>query len=185
MLRQGYCGQNRFRLRDALQRAKSFGRVHDGLAYSAALIPEIDVAKIAYYASSIFWRASVCSNNDTEHEPKLGTRYESEFREYLLGKADFPSSAVLVVQIATSNSPLQMFCFPFSQRHAGGYHQYTFFAQGVLFWLFVGGRSLPRKLCIVRSPEQFIFLSDRVDPLAQTGAIDWLAKAIAAEKTRL
>jgi len=184
MLRQGYRGQGRFRLRETLVRAAPFGRMDDGLAYSAVVIPEIDVRKITYYASSIFWRASVCSSNGEENQPKLGERYECQFREYLLGNADFPLSAVLVVQVAKAESPLQAFCFPFSQRHAGGYHQHTFLAQGVLFWLFVGGRLLPRRLCIVRSPEQFIFLSDKVDPLAQSAAIDLMAAAMSNGRTR-
>jgi hypothetical protein len=185
MLHQGFRGQHRFRLREALLRATPLGPVHDGIAYSASNITELDVARIAYYASSVFWRASLpSSSNDREYQISLGKGYEAAFREYLLGCACFPSSAALVVQVANTNSPLQAFCFPFSQRH-DGYHHHSFFAQGVLFWLFVGGR-LPAKLdyiCIVRSKAQVIFLSDKLEESVQSGSIDLLADAMRKRKT--
>lgn len=180
MLQQGYRGKGRFRLRDTLLRATPLGQMHDGLAYSASKITELDVAQIAYYASSIFWRASLSSSQDREHGISLGRRYEEEFRVYLEGSADFPASAALVVQVANTNSPLDVFSFPFSQHHAAGYHQHSFFAQGVLFWLFVGGRLIPKLdlLCIVRSREQIIFLSDKVEEVVQSGTIDLLAEVL-------
>jgi hypothetical protein len=151
----------------------------DGIAFSASSIPELDIAQITYYASSIFWRASLCFSPEREHHISLGTRYETEFREYLMGHAGFPPNAALVVQVANTNSPLQVFSFPFSQRHAG-YHQHSFFAQGVLFWLFVGGRLMLKldRICIVRSLENVIFLSDKVEDAVQSGSIDLLANAL-------
>jgi hypothetical protein len=86
----------------------------------------------------------------------------------------------LVVQVANTDSPLQVFSFPFSQRHAAGYHQHSFFAQGVLFWLFVGGRLMPKldRICIVRSTERIIVLSDKVEEVVQSGSIELLADAL-------
>ena len=183
MLSQGYRGLHRFRLRDTLLQATPLGKVHDGLVYSASRIPELDIARIIYYASSVFWRASLCSSNDRDHEMTLGKRYEAEFREFLNGDSSFPESAALVVQVSNSKAPLQVFSFPFSQRHAG-YHQHSFFAQGVLFWLFVGGRLLPTidRICIVRSMEQVIFLSDKVEEVIQSGSIDLMADALGKRK---
>ena len=61
-----------------------------------------------------------------------------------------------------------------------GYHQHSFFAQGVLFWLFVGGRLMPKleRICIVRSRERIIFLSDKVEEVVQSGSIELLADAL-------
>jgi hypothetical protein len=186
MIQQGYRGRHRFRLRDTLLQATPLGQMHDGWAYSALNLPGLDVARIAYYSASVFWRASLCSSNDLEHHITLGKRYEEEFRQYLAGCAGFPSSAALVVQIANTNAPLQLFSFPFSQRHAAGCHQHSFFAQGVLFWLFVGGRLLPKldRICIVRSREQIIFLSDKVEEAVHSGSIDLLADALGKRKVQ-
>lgn len=185
MLKQGFRGHQRFRLRDTMLRATPLGQVDDGIAYSASTIPELDVTSIAYYASSVFWRASLApSSNEREHQITLGKRYEAAFREYLLGCACFPSSAALVVEVANTNSPLQAFCFPYSRRHHG-YHQHSFLAQGILFWLFVGGR-LPAyldHLCIVRSKEHVIFLSDKMEEAVQSGSIDLLADAMRKRRT--
>ncbi len=176
MLQQGYRGQGRFRLRDALVRATPLGQMRDGFAYSASKITELDVAQIAYYASSIFWRASLSASHDREHGISLGRRCEEEFRAYLTGSADFPAGAALIVQVANTNSPLNVFSFPFSQNHAAGYHQHSFLAQGVLFWLFVGGRLLPKLdlICIVRSREQIIFYRTRLKSASiQDPSICW------------
>jgi len=180
MLQQGYRGRHRFRLRDALLRATPFGPMQDGIAFSATTIPELDVTQIAYYASSVFWRASFCPLSGGEPHITLGKRYESEFREYLAGRTGFPSSAALVVQVSNSDAPLQVFSFPFSQRHADGFYQHSYFAQGVMFWLFVGGRLMPKldRICIVRSKEQIIFLSDRLEEIVQSGSIKLLADAL-------
>jgi hypothetical protein len=179
MLSHGYRGRGRFRLRDALVRAAPWGQMDDGFAYAASSVPELDVKRIAYYASSVFWRASLCPSHEREHQITLGTRYEKEFRDFLMGRSAFPSSAALMVQVSNSETPLQAFSFPFSQRH-DRYYQHSFFAQGVLFWLFVGARLPPQfdRICIVKSREQLIFLSDKVEESVQTGSIDLLAEAL-------
>ena len=180
MLRYGYRGKHRFRLRDALLKASPLGLVHDGVAYSSCAIPEVDLRQITYYASSIFWRTSVYSCQQREHHISLGPLYEEQFRTYLLGSDDFPTNAALVVQVANSENPLNVFAFPFSQRHSAGYHQHSFLAQGILFWLFVGSRFLPdiKRICIVRSPEKLIFLSDRIDAMAESAAIELMASTV-------
>jgi hypothetical protein len=56
-------------------------------AYSLADTPAIDRAKIAYFALSVFWRASVHTwvqaNGERTHV-ELGTKYNDEIRRYLL-----------------------------------------------------------------------------------------------------
>lgn len=180
MLSHGYRGRHRFRLRDILLRAKPLGPMHDGFVYSALDIAELDVARIAYYASSVFWRASVCPSDEREHQMTLGKHYEEEFRGYLCGRTGFPSSAALMVEVSNTESPIQVFSFPFSQHHTGGYHQHSFFAQGVLFRLFVGGKLPPKLdlLCIVRSKGQVIFLSDKIEGVVQSGSIELMADAM-------
>jgi len=183
MLRHGYRGRGRFRLRGTLRLATPLGQMHDGTAYSASTAG-LDVAQIAYYASSVFWRASVFSSFDRDHNFSLGKCYEADFRQYLLDHASFPTDAALVVQVANVNSPLNVVWFPFSQNHAAGYHQHSFFAQGLLFWLFVGGNLIPKLdlLCIVRSKEHIIFLSDNVERAVQSGSIDLLVDALRPRK---
>jgi len=80
-----------------------------------------------------------------EHQIELGVRYQGRFREYLLGNAEFPSNAALVVQVSNSHTPLQVFSFPYSKGTLTGNHQHSFFAQGILFWLFVGDGCSPNQ----------------------------------------
>lgn len=53
--------------------------------YYAVKIPEIDISAIAYFAVSIFWRASIHPWNDDGSIPVNLGPFQEQFRKYLLG----------------------------------------------------------------------------------------------------
>ena len=61
MLRNGYRGHQRFRLRQLLKATKPIFEGQNAAAYSARAASEIRVPELIYYAASVFWRAAVHS----------------------------------------------------------------------------------------------------------------------------
>jgi len=142
--------------------------LHDGdvRCYAAAGNPHIDFASLAYFAISVFWRSAV------HRWPVPGGRlvpidlgsYEDELRLFLLGTAGFPSEAVIIVCVtATPEPPLAAYA-PLRGRERE-YHYYRFTIPGMAFTLCIGRRipAVVRKLCILRSPGNLIFMAQTDD----------------------
>jgi hypothetical protein len=67
--------------------------------YESVLIPEINAAAITHFAMGTFWKASIHGwNTDGTIPVNLGG-YDDEFRQFILGEADFPKHAVLAVMV--------------------------------------------------------------------------------------
>jgi hypothetical protein len=91
----------------------------DVTVYAAALIPEIDVAKLVYFAASVFWRASVHdwkAGKEPLNAPKLGEKYSEEFRLFLMG-GKFPTKAAIHLSVMADSSMFNMFTLPFGGRY--------------------------------------------------------------------
>ncbi len=76
-------------------------------AYSAAETSTIDRAKLAYFALSVFWRASVhtwTSDDGAEVRIEFGARYNEELRRYLIGATALPKKAALLVAACTDKA---------------------------------------------------------------------------------
>ena len=84
-------------------------------AYVAAQTPGIERAKIAYFALSIFWRASVHTWEQESGEKtriSLGKKYNEEIRRYLLGETPIPKNANLLVAVCTDELSQKIFFVP-------------------------------------------------------------------------
>jgi len=71
-----------FVLRNLLLAAPLFIQDKEVTVFTTANIPSAEVAKLVYFASSIFWKASVHewkTGKELLNAPKLGRRYEEEF----------------------------------------------------------------------------------------------------------
>jgi hypothetical protein len=140
---------------------------NDMQVYPGRLIPQIEATKLVYFAASVFWRGSV---HEWETRGKkatlvsLGTKYEEEFRRYLLGEADFPANAVMMVCVPVGPNPLMSFTFPGVEKF-GTYHQFRFSIPGITFNMALGAGMPPeiRRMCTLRSPDNFIYSSPLVD----------------------
>ena len=94
--------------------------------------------------------------------------YEEPFRRYLLGRAAFPSEAVLAVHLqkapATDLPPANRIVTLPVQKHHNGYSCHSFALCGAAFYLFVGGR-IPEMLkphCLARTRRVYARPSDRL-----------------------
>ena len=126
-----------FPLLEKLRQAPTKTKRGDWSAYSATETPEIDRATIAYFALSVFWRASVHSWRDVEGDRvkiDLGTRYNEELRRYLLGEAHLPKNAWLLVSACSDNLSQQIFFMP-SENAVVNDRTVGFAARGIVFTL--------------------------------------------------
>jgi hypothetical protein len=178
VMENGFRGRGSFKIQTVLKESPPLGHTRSGSYFSGSDLPGIDMDRLTYFGASVFWRASVHRWPD-QNGIDLGNAYEEHFRQFLIGKAPFPTNAVLVIHIADAETPMEWACFPTGGRVTGAaYHQYTFMLPGMLFTLAVGG-GIPnqiRFMCAVRSSRRLIFLSARVQDLAQSIAIDMMAE---------
>lgn len=85
------------------------------IAYLATDSPGIDRAKIAYFALSVFWRASVHTWEQESGEKTridLGKKYNEEIRRYLLGETPIPKNANLLVAVCSDELSQKTFFAP-------------------------------------------------------------------------
>jgi len=120
----------------------------------------IDVKKLAYFALSVFWRASVHrwrAPHGGAVRNSLG-QYEEPIRRYLHGVAGFPADVVVTVVACTDDASQGRSYTPCMVRghEVPGFGMLT---RGIHFRLFVGA-DLPqpiRNVCCFSSPRQVIF----------------------------
>ena len=137
--------------------------------------------KLGYFGVSVLWRAAVPSgwSKAAKARVHLGDHYERQFRAYLLGQSDFPSSLVLMVKVASVTTPLtQALHFPHGERNEH-YWNYRFVIPGIIFDFIVADeiRDEWRQGCIMRGPGHPFFLLKGED-LFQQGALNLLKTAI-------
>jgi hypothetical protein len=105
----------RFPLLEILTAAAARSKTPAYRGYSKMETPEIDRAKIAYFAISIFWRASIHTwkaDNGEEIRLDLGKHYNEEMRRYLLGEIPLPKHAFLITTACADLVSQQNFFMP-------------------------------------------------------------------------
>ena len=159
-MRQVHNGKN-FPLLETIRRSLPIERGADSETYALAAIPSLDTAALAYYAVSVFWRASV-------HVWRLGDSntisidlgpYEELIRQYLLGQCAFPDTVALGMFVGTDSSSQNSLSPPTAgDRRMFGCIIYHFNARGLSFLLFVG-KQMPeyfRLGCFVKSEYKLV-----------------------------
>jgi hypothetical protein len=114
-------------------------------AYSAADTPAIDRAKIAYFAISVFWRASVHTWEQESGEKariNLGKKYNEEIRRYLLGEVPVPKNATLLVAVCTDEISQKTFYVPEENEKVKDC-SVGFLARGLFFLLRITNKPAP------------------------------------------
>lgn len=134
--------------------------------YAERDTPTIDRAKIAYFAVSVFWRASVHVwkwNDGRKVTIDLGKQYNESCRRYLLGETQFPEHLSLFVIVATDVLTQDTFVMPGTTgRLDGGGWGHSMGARGIIFWLTLG-KDRPkhaRETCCITSTEKWIWTRD-------------------------
>lgn len=137
--------------------------------YSTTNLPEIDVPKLVYFAASVFWRASVHnwkSGGRTLTLPKLGRKYEEQFRQYLLDSGNLPENATLVLSVITEEKLWNYFTFPYGDKE-NDYWRSQFPFLGLSFTLLLGNL-VPREIrrfCLAHSAKQYITMCKAADDM--------------------
>lgn len=141
-------------------------------------LDELDRDKIVYFASSVFWRASVSKWKVEQKEYvkiNLGNKYQEQFRKFLLGEGAFPKYASLNVFIDRGNrGPFVM--SPFSAKD-GTIYVHRFEIPGIQFFLYVG-KMIPAQVmnvCFHRYGK--LFMADFNDGCMFEGKIKLIKKS--------
>lgn len=153
--------------------------------YDTAGVAGIDQEQLVYFGASICWRATINEWHLVEPGPKLDLGpYEKELQLFLLGKADFPANATIVLSISaeTDVRASAMAIFPYYKNHNKDCRQYNFTMNGLTFDLFVG-KSLPpayRAMCLWRSRNRPVFFAVSMDSqvVHEFGGMMSTAKAV-------
>jgi len=147
-----------FRLRETLEHAAPMWADSDIQIYSAARIPAIDTAAMAYFSLSVFWRAAV-------HPWRVGSRrididlgpYREPFRRFLMNEASFPACAALSVLVGIESQMVE-WAANLRSGNDNGFHSHRFTIPGITFMLSVGARVPAEYLTVsfAPTPEHFI-----------------------------
>jgi hypothetical protein len=157
-----------FRLLAILANAKPEIESSEVKGYYAAGIPDIDVAALAYFAASMFWRAAIHNWSGRHVEPPIDFGpYTEELRKYLKGTGEFPKNCVLCVTLPTCDNDLTKMMrnpYPVGMR---GIHIYTMLFLGIGLSLFVGRQIPPdwRELDFVNGYGNPIVMSSHFEDL--------------------
>jgi hypothetical protein len=128
-----------FPLLEMLNRAATRTIGKDWMHYSATDTPSIDREKIAYFALSVLWRASVhtwIQESGKTVSINLGAKYNEQIRKYLLNQARLPPHAYLIV-VACTDSETQGSFFAPGGNWKKKDHSVGFGARGILFTLLI------------------------------------------------
>ncbi|MGC1415578.1 MAG: hypothetical protein WA817_09870 [Candidatus Acidiferrum sp.] len=132
--------------------------------YSAADTPSIDREKLAYFATSVFWRASVHTwgqANGDKVKIDLGPKYNEQIRKYLLGETPMPQNVSLQV-IVCSDLVNRISFFPPAENQKHHDRTFIFVARGVMFFFRVSNTltGFQKRLSVVNNPNAWITIRD-------------------------
>ncbi|MFZ0856024.1 MAG: hypothetical protein WAN10_04140 [Candidatus Acidiferrales bacterium] len=128
--------------------------------YSSSDTPIIDRDKVAYFAISVFWRASVHTwelENGEQTRIRLGDKYNEQVRKYLLGETSVPKNASLQV-IVCSDVTNQNTFFPPQENQKVRDRSVIFLARGVLFFFRMSStlQGFQQRLSVVNNKQGWI-----------------------------
>lgn len=132
--------------------------------YTIRETPNIDRERLAYFAMSVFWRASVHSLKMANGETTsicLGKKYDEEIRQYLLGDISIPPNTSLIVSVCTDKTSQRSFFAP-SENGKTKDRTVGFGARGIMFFLRMTNSPLPfqRRLSMVNNPDSIMTTYD-------------------------
>jgi len=127
-------------------------------AYTTAQTPDLDRSKIAYFALSVFWRASIHTWEQESGEKQridLGKKYNEEIRRYLLVETPIPKNATLLVAACTDEESQKTFYVPEENEKVKD-RSFGFLARGIFFLFRITRTPAPyqARLSMVNTPHQ-------------------------------
>jgi hypothetical protein len=127
-------------------------------AYTAAQTRAIDRSKIAYFAMSVFWRASVHTWKQQGGEKTridLGKKYNEEIRRYLMDQTPIPKNSTLLVAVCTDELSQKSFFVPEENEKVKD-QSFGFMARGLFFLFRITKTPAPyqARLSMVNTPHE-------------------------------
>lgn len=170
VMQRCYRGGAEFLLRDSVLGSQLLDDGLMGRLYSVKQNVGINCNQLAYFATSVVWRAAI-------YNWRFGLRaervflgpYQDQIRRYLLGQDQFPRQAAMWVWVSSYDKPSRAISFPQSLRVWDCY-SHGFDVPGVRFTMFVG-KVLPevvRRLCIIHGEEKIVMVSPAPDDILAT-----------------
>lgn len=159
----------RFPLREALYQTAPLETDEGGGATFSTAMAHVDWEKLAYFAISVFWRASVHDwplGNQRVRRIDISPAYKEQLRQYLLGEAAFPKQAVLWAWVSALSKPLLAVKFPTDIKRNVLFVNLA----GMRFDLLLGHRIEAEffRGCLVHAPQHPIFVSSVIDKVMAT-----------------
>lgn len=153
-----------FPLMDVLASVAPTRAGRDWKAYALGDTPTVNRGKIAYFAISVFWRASVHTWDQEDGEKiriRLGKKYNEELRKYLLGESPVPLNASLQVVVCSDLLNRMTFFLPQENQKVKD-RSVVFLARGMLFFFRITNKleDFQRRLSIVNEPHGWITMRD-------------------------
>lgn len=132
--------KNKFQLLDKINSSKEI-TIINGTRYINPYdnINILDPEKYLYFAASVFWRSSAWPRRREADKDALGSKYQEQFRKYLLKENPFSEKAHLFVFVDTDKEILPIIMFPKS-KNCNGFHKHIFSIPGIHFNLDVGNK---------------------------------------------
>jgi hypothetical protein len=132
----------------------------DFSAYSVSETPDIDRAKLACFALSVFWRASVHKWEQAGGELvsiDLGKKYNEEIRKYLMDETPIPRNAAMSVAVCSDVESQVSFYMPSENRKVKD-RAVGFGARGLFFMLRMSNTNAPwqKRLSMINNSEGWI-----------------------------
>ncbi|HEY3443608.1 MAG TPA: hypothetical protein VGK29_22815 [Paludibaculum sp.] len=161
-LRQIFRGEKSFKLLDILKACTPVATKPDCTIYAVADVAELRVQDLLYFAVSVFWRGAATDWSIDAHvleRLQFGPLYMTAFREYLLGRAGFPTNVALHVEVCDDPTLAATTLITPAGANAAGFHRYGFMIPGVAFHLFVG-QMIPFEMryCCIATGENRLLL---------------------------
>lgn len=166
IFRNGLHQDGSFPLASALALQRPIAMDNATAVYHAANIPAVNIPALAYFASSMFWRASIYPwRSDGLIPVNLGTSAES-FRLYLMGQGGFPQTTSLLVAVRVPSAMSHLTYEPMGESN-GSVYRAKFPMPGFGFSIAIAD-DLPdvhRRTCFLRGPGNPIMLTTRLEEM--------------------
>jgi len=191
VLRQCYRGKGRFHLRQMIAGIRPVVfPISQAKLIPTRLVPGMEIEKLAYFASSVIWRAGVHKWVIDRHELKpIDIRDDQleELRQFLLQKRAFPADTYLWISVSEpADSPLALTVFPPYGGFHDGHYSFRFLIPGIMFALFMGCFVPPivPLLCSVRTNDRLVHLTANIENMAFQYAMEFMKTTRPLESVR-
>jgi hypothetical protein len=157
----------RFRILEELESAPPSLVNSEWRGFAVVTTPGIKRDHLAYFALSVFWRASVhrwpsLSTRGRAPGIELGSENNEALRRYLLGESVVPSTMSLFFVVLTDALSRSAMNLPVFSHKKAFCWSYGFLACGLQFLLSVGRRLQREQIntCLMNSPQKWIWVRD-------------------------